>query len=119
MNFFKKATRPMPEPETDQDHLAIAHAAMKAAEVLYYKALSEKNLYESRSLTYGWKLVCGQRVFQNDDDTVRLLLNRNAGRAWGEWQRRINIWSDLKLKFSTNDAVHVAGERVPHGDQTW
>jgi hypothetical protein len=115
MNFFKKASPPIIEPAitTASDLEAEAHAGMKAAEIACKIAKDELFLYECRSRTYGLKILPDQSVgFQLDTDPERLRLAAQAARLSDDFQRRTKIWSDLKLKFSTNESRHVAGELV-------
>jgi hypothetical protein len=111
-NFWK--TKPTEEleapPSTPADLVAEAHLALKAAEILYYQASATKNAYLAKTLTYGWKIVNGVRCFQLDEDRTRKQLSLEAARAYDAFQRATQTWSELKLKFSANDAVHVAGQ---------
>jgi hypothetical protein len=92
------------------DPVAEAHLEMNAAEAACKAASEQRNAYQSRSLTYGPKVVNGVLCFQLDEDPVRLRLSAEAARARDEFQRRLKVWNDLKDK--SNEAVHIGGVLV-------
>jgi hypothetical protein len=115
MHFFKRASPRIIEPAitSASDLEAEAHAGMKAAEIACKIAKDALFLHECRSRTYGLKILPDQSAgSQLDTDPERLRLAAQAARLNDDFQRRTEIWSDLKRKNSTNESRHVAGELV-------
>jgi hypothetical protein len=74
-----------------------------------------RRYYATHGNPQGFKRV-GDCVFQQltmDPQLTEIARRENHARVVRD--AKLKAWSDLKLKLSTNDAVHVAGERV----QSW
>jgi hypothetical protein len=98
---------------TPADLVAEAHAEYVEANRVWLDAWTAlRGYYLKHGNPQGLKRV-GDGVFQQltmDPQLTEIARRENHARVVRD--AKLKAWSDLKLKLSTNEAVHVAGERV-------
>jgi hypothetical protein len=118
-NFWKtKPTQKLeaPAPSTPADLVAEAHAEYVEANRKWLEAWTAVNGYRNKHRTQLEPTRVGDAVYRQlviDPELTAIASRENHARV--ERDAKLKIWLDLKLKLSTDEAVHVAGERV----QSW